>query len=99
MIIAVLPIEDIGCGPLPWGGIARYLKSMRQRFMPQEDVKKSICLSFPDFIFDPKCLPTPQRSLTGHPRAICYTQISEQISKSIFSHLPDNQTPDNQTPL
>jgi hypothetical protein len=70
---------------------------MRQRFMPQEDVKKSICLSFPDFIFDPKCLPTPQRSLTGHPRAICYTQISEQISKSIFSHLPDNQTPDNQT--
>jgi hypothetical protein len=71
---------------------------MRQRFMPQEDVKKSICLSFPDFIFDPKCLPTPQRSLTGHPRAICYTQISEQISKSIFSHLRDNQTLDRFAP-
>jgi hypothetical protein len=52
-------------------------------------VKKSICLSFPDYIFDPKCLPTPQRSLIGHPRAIFCTQISEQISKWIFSHLPD----------
>ena len=23
-IIAMLHIENIGCGPLPWGGIARY---------------------------------------------------------------------------
>jgi hypothetical protein len=36
----------------------------------REDVKKLICWSFRDFIFGPKCLPTPQRSLIGHPRAI-----------------------------
>jgi hypothetical protein len=39
-------------------------------FSDQEDVKKLICWSFRDFIFGPKCLPTPQRSLIGHPRAI-----------------------------
>jgi hypothetical protein len=36
----------------------------------QEDVKKWIPLSFRDFIFDPKCLPTAQRSLIRHPGAI-----------------------------
>jgi hypothetical protein len=55
----------------------------------QEDVKKLICLSFRDFIFDPKCLPTPQRSLIRHPRAIFFTPSSLQILKSIFSHRPD----------
>jgi hypothetical protein len=45
----------------------------------QEDVKKLICLSSRDFIFDPKCLPTPQRSLIGHPRAIFLTPSSLQI--------------------
>jgi hypothetical protein len=53
-----------------------------------EDVKKLICLSFRDFIFDPKCLPTRQRSLIRHPRAIFLTPSSLQILKSIFSHLP-----------
>ena len=32
-----------------------------------EDVKKLISLSSRDFIFDPRCLPTHQRSLIGHP--------------------------------
>jgi hypothetical protein len=41
----------------------------------QEDVKKMICLSFRDFIFDPECLPTPQRSLIGHPRAIFLRRV------------------------
>jgi len=58
-------------------------------FDRQEDVKKLISLSFRDFIFDPKCLPTPQRSLIRHPRAIFLTPSSPQILKSIFSHLPD----------
>ena len=57
--------------------------------MRQEDVKKLICLSFRDFIFDPKCLPIPQRSLTRHPRAIFLTPSSPQILKSIFSHPPE----------
>jgi hypothetical protein len=30
-----------------------------------EDVKKLICLSFHDFIFDPKCLPPPSGRLYG----------------------------------
>jgi hypothetical protein len=38
-----------------------------------------ICLSSRDFIFDPKCLPTPQRSLIGHRRAIFLTPSSLQI--------------------
>jgi hypothetical protein len=59
----------------------------------QEDVKKLICWSFRDFIFDPKCLPTPQRSPIRHPRAIFLTLSSLQILKSIFSHLPDEITP------
>jgi hypothetical protein len=58
----------------------------------QEDVKKLISLSFRDFIFDPKCLPTPQRSLIRHPRAIFLTPSSLQILKSLFSHLPDNKS-------
>jgi hypothetical protein len=59
----------------------------------QEDVKKLICWSFRDFIFDPKCLPTPHRSLIGHPRGNFCTPSSLQIQKSIFSHLPDELTP------
>jgi hypothetical protein len=62
-----------------------------------EDVKKLISLSFRDFIFDPKCLPTPQRSLIRHPRAIFLTPSSPQILKSIFSHLPDDQIPNPRT--
>ena len=58
-------------------------------FGGQEDVKKLICLSFRDFIFDPKCLQLLQRSLTRHPRAIFLTPSSPQILKSIFSHPPD----------
>jgi hypothetical protein len=42
-------------------------------------VKKLICLSSRDFIFDPKCLPTPQRSLIGHPRGIFFMPSSLQI--------------------
>jgi hypothetical protein len=38
----------------------------------QEDVKKLISLSFRDFIFAPKCLPTPQRSVTRHSGAIVF---------------------------
>jgi hypothetical protein len=53
-----------------------------------EDVKKLISLIFRDFIFDPKCLPTAQRSLIRHPRAIFLAPSSLQILKSIFSHLP-----------
>jgi hypothetical protein len=56
-------------------------------------VKKLISLIFRDFIFDPKCLPTPQRSLTRHPSVIVFAPSSLQISKSIFSHLPDSGTP------
>jgi hypothetical protein len=37
-----------------------------------EDVKKLIWPSFRDFSFDPKCMPTPQRSLIGHPGAIFF---------------------------
>ena len=44
-----------------------------------EDMKKLICLSFRDFIFDPKCLPAPQLSLIRHPRAIFFTSSSLQI--------------------
>jgi hypothetical protein len=51
-------------------------------------VKKLICWSFRDFIFDPKCLPTPHRSPIRHPRAFFLTSSSLQILKSIFSHLP-----------
>ena len=42
---------------------------MSNSFRP-EDVKKMICLNFRDFIFDPKCLVTAQRSLIRDPRAI-----------------------------
>jgi hypothetical protein len=52
-----------------------------------------ISLSFRDFIFDPKCLPTAQRSLIRHPGAIFLTLSSLQILKSIFSHLPDRMFP------
>ena len=58
-------------------------------FTRQEDVKKLICLSFRDFIFDRKRLSTPQRSLIGHPGAIFVRPCSRHNSKSIFSHLPD----------
>jgi len=51
-------------------------------------VKKLISLSFRDFIFDPKCLPTSQRSLIRHPGAIFLTPSSLQIFKIDFSHLP-----------
>jgi hypothetical protein len=47
--------------------------SARLEFSHQEDVKKLISLSFRDFIFDPKCLPTSQRSLIRHPGAIFLT--------------------------
>jgi len=57
-----------------------------------EDVKKLIWPSFRDFGFVPKCMPTPQRSLTGHPRAICFAPNSLHIFKSIFSHPPDHKT-------
>jgi hypothetical protein len=57
----------------------------------QEDVKKLISFSFRDFIFDPKCLPTAQRSLIRDPRAILLTPSPLQILKSIFSHLPDGK--------
>src|SRR5271168_355329 len=43
---------------------------VRRKFIRQEDVKKLISWSFRDFIFDPKCLPTSQRSLKRHPSAI-----------------------------
>ena len=59
----------------------------------QENVKKLISFSFRDFIFDPKCLPTSQRSLIRDPGAIFLTPSSLQILKSIFSHLPDGVTP------
>ena len=52
-------------------------------------MKKLISLIFRDFIFNPKCLPTAQRSLIRHPRAIFLAPSSLQILKSIFSHLPD----------
>jgi hypothetical protein len=52
-----------------------------------EDVKKLISLSFRDFIFDPKCLPTSQRSLIRHPGAIFLTPSSLRILKSTISHL------------
>jgi hypothetical protein len=35
----------------------------------QEDVKKMIWRSFRDFSFEPKYIPTSQRSLLGHPGA------------------------------
>jgi hypothetical protein len=57
-----------------------------------EDVKKLISLSFRDFIFDPKCLPTSQRSLIRHPGAILFTPSSLQILKTIFSHVPDHKS-------
>jgi threonine dehydrogenase-like Zn-dependent dehydrogenase len=60
----------------------------------REDVKKLISLIVRDFIFDPKCLPTAQRSLIRYPRAIFFTPSSLQILKSIFSHLPDGSTPE-----
>jgi hypothetical protein len=53
-----------------------------------EDGKKLICSGFRDFIFYPKCLPTPQQSFIRHPGAIFLTPSSPQILKSIFSHLP-----------
>jgi hypothetical protein len=59
----------------------------------QEDVKKSIWLSFRDFSFDPKCMPRPQLSLIGHPGAIFLAPNSLRIFKSIFSHPPDEITP------
>jgi hypothetical protein len=45
----------------------------------QEDVKKLICLNFRDFIFDPKCLPTAQRSLVRHPKAIFKRRVPWEI--------------------
>jgi hypothetical protein len=39
-------------------------------FGGQEGVKKSNWLKFPSFWFDAKCMPTPQRSLIGHPGAV-----------------------------
>src|SRR5258708_38040376 len=50
----------------------------------QEDVKKLISFSFRDFIFDPKCLPTAQRSLIGHSRAICFKAESTANFKIDF---------------
>ena len=58
-----------------------------------EDVKKLICSGFLDFIFDPKCLLTPQQSFIRHPGAIFLTPSLPQILKSIFSHLPDGSDP------
>jgi hypothetical protein len=67
--------------------------------MRQEDVKKLISFSFRDFIFDPKCSPTSQRSLKRHPGAIFSTPSSPQILKSIFSHLPDGGGKGGPAPL
>jgi hypothetical protein len=50
----------------------RVVETWGQETWGQEDVKKSICLSSRDFIFDPKCLPTPQRSFIRHPGAIFF---------------------------
>jgi hypothetical protein len=44
-----------------------------------EDVKNLICWGFRNFIFDPRCLPTPHRSLTGHPGEIFETPNLLQI--------------------
>jgi hypothetical protein len=51
-------------------------KVRKNRFKCNSDVR---CLSSRDFIFDPKCLLTPQWSLIGHPRAILFTLSSLQI--------------------
>jgi NADP-dependent 3-hydroxy acid dehydrogenase YdfG len=40
-------------------GVLRVNKAVLPKFRGQEDVKKLIWLSSRDFIFDPKCLPTP----------------------------------------
>jgi hypothetical protein len=54
----------------------------------REDVKKLISRSFRDFSFEPKCIPTSQRSLLGHPgAAFLRAQFSQQL-KINFSHLP-----------
>jgi hypothetical protein len=51
-----------------------------------EDVEKLISLSFRDFIFDPKCLPTSQRSLIRHPRAIFfYAEFSANFEIDFFT--------------
>jgi hypothetical protein len=42
-------------------GSLSYFHSFPAAIGMLDDVKKLICLSFRDFIFDPKCLPTPQR--------------------------------------
>jgi hypothetical protein len=52
----------------------------------REDVKKLICLSSRDFIFDPKCLPTPERSLIGHPRAIVFNaELAANLKINFFT--------------
>jgi hypothetical protein len=40
-----------------------------RQFKGQKDVKKLIWRSFRDLSFEPKCIPTSQRSLLGHPGA------------------------------
>jgi hypothetical protein len=52
----------------------------------QEDVKKLICLSFRDFIFDHKCLPIAQRSLIRHPRAIFLRRVHCKF-ENLFFHI------------
>jgi hypothetical protein len=68
-------------GPFPSGAPAIFIGDVGQ-----EDVKKLISLGFRDFIFDPKCLPTSQRSLLGHPGAAFFgTQLSQQLKINFFT--------------
>jgi hypothetical protein len=70
-------------------GLTRFASLGDMKSCGQEDVKKLVSLSFRDFIFDPKCLPTSQRSPIRHPGAIVLSPSSLQIWNPIFSHLPD----------
>jgi hypothetical protein len=70
--------HDLAEGVLPTGKVFAWtLKG-------QEDVKKLISFSFRDFIFDPKCLPTAQRSLIGHPRAIFLHRVHCKFQNRFF---------------
>src|SRR5271156_2704 len=52
----------------------------------QEDVKKLIWRSFRDFSFEPKCMPTSQRSLLGRPGAAFFSdQFSQRLKINSFT--------------
>jgi hypothetical protein len=60
----------------------------------QEDVKKLIWRSFRDFSFEPKCIPTSQRSLLGHPGAAFFcAQFSQQLKTNFFTSSRRNNHP------